>query len=131
MLVLLVATLLLWPAARRFIDEVWDYLVTGDFVGLAEYLRGFDDTAWLVSSILIILQALAASIALHPDGGAPEPDDPVIVQPAAPVPVPAGPGWNRALCGRKNRTATAKIEETTGSGTAATAAPNSLPLAVP
>jgi uncharacterized membrane protein YdjX (TVP38/TMEM64 family) len=54
------------PAWREVVLAAGGYLVRMDFVGLRDYLQGYEDRAWLMSSLLMIAQSLAAPIPAVP-----------------------------------------------------------------
>ncbi|MFO0985365.1 MAG: VTT domain-containing protein [Planctomycetota bacterium] len=62
LLVAFAATLSLWPAAATLVARSAAYLWARDMTGLRDYLRTFGATAWLVSSLLMVLQSLVAPI---------------------------------------------------------------------
>ena len=65
-LVGLALALALTPGAWEVVTTSAGHLFRGDVDGMAEYLAGFGDRAWMVSSGLMVLQSLAAPIPALP-----------------------------------------------------------------
>jgi len=65
-LLLALGLLFAFEGPRTFLITTSDYLLEADIVGLRDYLRSFGDSAWLLTSALMVVQGIIAPLPAFP-----------------------------------------------------------------